>query len=242
MCHFFDTHRILTWGRQPVILSFYSMTFLKAVALILTKVGPCLSSIAWRTTLINIIIQGKVKRQQQQYFRLLSLGFDIRLLSQHGHEEPDVLRCPHRRGQSRPRGHPQHLLAWHLCWKLSPRRVLPATQPSDPDPGHPGGSRPDPLPPLRAQHALCACPQLLQGHQGHEDDRPCNPLHLPDLHQHVLQLHFRPAAREKTAEKSARSVPLESQHIDISLKLQKKKVGFFQSVYQSLMQANKSFA
>ena len=56
MCHFFDTHRILTWGRQPVILSFYSMTFLKAVALILTKVGPCLSSIAGRTTLINIII------------------------------------------------------------------------------------------------------------------------------------------------------------------------------------------
>ena len=71
MCYFFDTHRILTWGRQPVILSFYSMTFLKAVALILTKVGPCLSSIAGRTTLINIIIKGKVKRQQQQYFRLL---------------------------------------------------------------------------------------------------------------------------------------------------------------------------
>lgn len=72
MCYFFDTHRILTWGRQPVILSFYSMTFLKAVALILTKVGPCLSSIAGRTTLINIIIKGKVKRQQQ-YFRLLIL-------------------------------------------------------------------------------------------------------------------------------------------------------------------------
>ena len=72
MCYFFDTHRILTWGRQPVILSFYSMTFLKAVALILTKVGNCLSSIAGRTTLINIIIKGKVKRQQQ-YFRLLIL-------------------------------------------------------------------------------------------------------------------------------------------------------------------------
>ena len=35
----FPLTRILTWGRRPVIQSLYSLTFLKAVALILTKVG-----------------------------------------------------------------------------------------------------------------------------------------------------------------------------------------------------------
>ena len=91
-----EFQRILTWGCRPVIQSFYSLTFLKAVALIFTKVAV-------------------IDRQRSQLNIYTNPGVDLHLLSQHGHEKSDVLRCPHsRRDDADTPKYPQRLLAWPL--------------------------------------------------------------------------------------------------------------------------------
>ena len=82
------------------------------------------------------------------------LGLDLCLLSQHGHEKPDVLRCPHSDRLPLPHlqiwGYPQCLLAWPLRRRSAPWTVLPATKPTDNDPGRPCCAPGDP------HHPLCS--------------------------------------------------------------------------------------
>ena len=82
------------------------------------------------------------------------LGLDLCLLSQHGHEKPDVLRCPHSDRLPLPHlqiwGYPQCLLAWPLCRRSASWTVLPATKPTDNDPGRPCCAPGDP------HHPLCS--------------------------------------------------------------------------------------
>ena len=82
------------------------------------------------------------------------VGLDLCLLSQHGHEKPDVLRCPHSDRLPLPHlqiwGYPQCLLAWPLCRRSASWTVLPATKPTDNDPGRPCCAPGDP------HHPLCS--------------------------------------------------------------------------------------
>ena len=136
--------------------------------------------------------QGKDKKVSWKIKRMNNPGVDVHLLSQHGHEEPDVLRCPHpRRDEADLPKHPQCLLARPLRWTFRPWPVLPATGPGDYDPGRPLSAPLHPLHPLRPHHPLRDSPQRVQRQEGNEGYRPRNPLHIPNLHQSVFQLQIR---------------------------------------------------